>query len=341
MKIFRLLILGTVLIFGIATANAQVCEFDYPDELYLYDSYCIHVCAIPFNPQGFFIVGNWTSNENNFPVLIFADGCSPLNTNCLEDCAPFEVPTGEWVQGLDPYNIMNDPDYYYLGNDCIGMYMKYAHGNPATWDFFFAMYPGMGCEGCFCITFDSELPVNLLDFTAVAGDGEVALNWNTASESNTDHFEIVRNSELLEQVPARNAVTGSSYSWVDNSVQNGHSYSYELFSVDFDGTRAFLSTASATPSANTGMVTEYALHQNYPNPFNPETQIAFDLVEDQFVTLKVLNLLGQEVATVASGEFNAGRHTVNFNGADLTSGVYLYTLTMDNFSATKKLVLLK
>ncbi|MBU1921218.1 T9SS type A sorting domain-containing protein [bacterium] len=333
MKIFRLLILGTVLIFGIATANAQVCEFDYPDELYLYDSYCIQVCAQPFPPQGFFIVGNPTSGPDNFPVITFTAGCSPLNSDCAVDCEPLTIPDGEWVLGGDPQHWY--PEYYWMGNACIEFYLKWLHDN--YWDFFMLS----NCEGCFCMTFDSELPVNLLDFTAVAGDGEVALNWNTASESNTDHFEIVRNSELLEQVPARNAVTGSSYSWVDNSVQNGHSYSYELFSVDFDGTRAFLSTASATPSANTGMVTEYALHQNYPNPFNPETQIAFDLVESQFVTLKVLNLLGQEVATVASGEFNAGRHTVNFNGADLTSGVYLYTLTMDNFSATKKLVLLK
>lgn len=324
--------LGAVLLFGIATVNAQ-CTFDYPDELYLYDSYCIHTCNQMFPPQGFFIVGNPMSGPENFPVILFEAGCSPTSTNCASDCALVPVPSGDWVLGGDPYQWY--PDYYWMGNECFQFYLKWLHDN--YWEFFMLS----SCEGCFCMTFDHELPVELLDFTAVASDGEVALNWNTASESSLEHFEIVRNSETMANVPAHNTATGSSYNWIDHSVQNGHSYEYELYSVDLNGSREMLSTANATPSFNTGTVTEYALHQNYPNPFNPETQIAFDLMESQFVKLKVLNLLGQEVATVASGEFSAGRHTVNFNGADLTSGVYLYTLTTDNFSATKKLVLLK
>ena len=334
MRILRYIMVGVLLTFGLTVANAQPCETIVPTEhLELFDSFCIQSCPDGFtNPIGFFIEGSLGSGIENFPILDFAEGCSILNTNCNVDCTPQVPPSGEWSPpGSDPFF----PDYWTLSNDCYWFYLKWAHDN--IWDFFFISF----CEGCFCITFESELPVNLLDFSAVAGDGEVALSWNTASEANTDHFEITRDGEMVKTVRADNAVTGASYSWVDSGVENGRSYSYELYSVDVGGARVLLSSAEATPNFNTGTVTEYALHQNYPNPFNPETQIAFDLVESEFVTLKVMNLLGQEVATVVSGELNAGRHTVNFNGSDLTSGVYLYTLTTDNFSATRKLVLLK
>jgi hypothetical protein len=183
--------------------------------------------------------------------------------------------------------------------------------------------------------------VELLDFTAAAGDGEVRLNWNTASESNTDYFEISRGSEKLVEIDAENIPTGASYSWTDNSVTNGSVYAYSLTSVALNGTRELLGEVEASPNFKAGTVTEYALYQNYPNPFNPETQITFDLVESGFVSLRVVNLLGQEVAVVANGDFSAGRHVVTFNGGNLTSGVYLYTMTAGNFTAAKKLVLLK
>ncbi len=336
MKLLRYTMLGALLIFGmVGSVYAQPCEESYPPtDFELGDSYCLEVCDTGFLPHGFFLVGNPASNEENFPVLIMTAGCDP-STNCLIDCdVPIIPPTGEWVLGGDPLQWY--PEYWYLGNECIEFYLKYAH-DPAHWDFFMQTH----CEGCFCLTFDSELPVNLMDFSAVAGDGEVNLNWSTASESNTDRFEIVRNSEIIGEVAASNSPTGSAYNWVDNSVQNGQVYTYELYSVNTNGSRVVLDETNAAPTFSSGTVSEYALYQNYPNPFNPETQIAFDLVESQFVTLRVTNLLGQEVAKVASGEFNAGRHVVNFNGSDLTSGVYLYTLTAGDFSAAKKLVLLK
>jgi len=338
MRLFKYVMIGALLIFGMAVAvNAQTCESVLPPTNFeIGDSYCIQVCNTGLGglSDGFFLVGNPTSNIDNFPVITFTAGCSPLSSNCIEDCDPIEMPTGDWVLGGSPYPFLSD--YWWMGNGCVEFYMKYAH-DPAYWDFFIISY----CEGCFCMTFDTELPVELMDFSAVAGDGEVTLNWSTASESDASSFEIVRNDEALIRIPANNSATGGNYSWVDNTVQNGQAYTYGLYLVDLNDSRSFLSETNAAPHANIGTVSEYALYQNYPNPFNPETQIAFDLVEEQFVTLKVMNLLGQEVATIANDNFSAGRHVVNFNGSDLTSGVYLYTLTAGDFSAAKKLVLLK
>ncbi|RIK71194.1 hypothetical protein DCC62_22090, partial [candidate division KSB1 bacterium] len=73
--------------------------------------------------------------------------------------------------------------------------------------------------------------------------------------------------------------------------------------------------------------TQIGLMQNYPNPFNPSTTIEFSLPQSGYVTLKVYNLLGKEVATLLEGNKPAGRHTVSFDASALTSGLYYYTLT--------------
>ena len=86
----------------------------------------------------------------------------------------------------------------------------------------------------------------------------------------------------------------------------------------------------------------FALYQNYPNPFNPTTKIVFDLVRDARVTLKVYNVMGQEVATLFDGKaLTAGVQNVEFDASTLTSGVYVYRLNVDGVSASRKMVLMK
>lgn len=86
---------------------------------------------------------------------------------------------------------------------------------------------------------------------------------------------------------------------------------------------------------------EYKLSQNYPNPFNPETKINFDVPIRSYVSLKVYNIYGYEVATLQGGVLEAGQYSKNFNAGNLSSGTYFYKLTTDNFTATKKMVVVK
>jgi len=89
------------------------------------------------------------------------------------------------------------------------------------------------------------------------------------------------------------------------------------------------------------VVSDYALYQNYPNPFNPSTIISYQIPVSGKVSLKVFNVLGNEVATLVSGIQQAGKHSVSFNASQLSTGVYFYKLEAENFSATKKLMLIK
>jgi hypothetical protein len=82
---------------------------------------------------------------------------------------------------------------------------------------------------------------------------------------------------------------------------------------------------------------DYKLEQNYPNPFNRATRIDFEIPEETFVSLKVYNLLGQEVAVLAEKEFSAGLHSVTFEASHLVNGMYFYTLRTGDFADTKKM----
>ena len=85
----------------------------------------------------------------------------------------------------------------------------------------------------------------------------------------------------------------------------------------------------------------FYLFQNYPNPFNPTTKMDYSIPRASFVTLKVYDILGREVATLVNEEKPAGNYEVEFNGKGLSSGVYFYRIQAGNFVSTKKLVLLK
>jgi len=91
----------------------------------------------------------------------------------------------------------------------------------------------------------------------------------------------------------------------------------------------------------TSLPAEYKLEQNYPNPFNPSTIIRFNIPENGLVSLKIYNVLGQEVASLVNEEMSSGSYNVSFNASNLSSGIYFYTLNSKNYTSTKKMVLMK
>ncbi len=189
---------------------------------------------------------------------------------------------------------------------------------------------------------DSTLPVEL---TArpdlIPGDRQLTLRFSVADERDVTSYEIVRDGARIAQLE----VAQGSYSYVDGNLVNGRVYEYIIVAVELGGPNELSYDGetiwASAPSFNTGVVTDYALYQNYPNPFNPQTSISYALKEAGFVTLRVYNLLGREVATLVAKDLQAGRYTVNFTAKDLPSGIYVYRLDVNDFSAQKKLILLK
>jgi len=193
---------------------------------------------------------------------------------------------------------------------------------------------------------DDPLPVELLSFSASAGNGTVTLNWSTASELNNYGFEIFRSAEagISGEKIAFVAGNGNSsshhdYSFTDTgiSLQAGGRVFYRLKQIDLDGSFVF----SESLEVQISVAGNFVLQQNYPNPFNPQTTIHFNLTRQSAVTLQVFDLRGLLIHKENLGELAQGAHQVNFDGSQLVSGVYLYRLTAGSYSAQKKMTLIR
>jgi len=189
----------------------------------------------------------------------------------------------------------------------------------------------------------SFVPVELVSFSAEVFSNNVTLSWITATEINNSGFQIERRNTGTDVWMNMGFVNGSGnstetkyYSFTDNSVSVGN-YFYRLKQVDYNGNSTYSSEVEVTVLP----VSEYTLKQNYPNPFNPSTKIAFSIPKSSFVSLKVFDILGNEISTLVNGDLPQGSYEVEFIAKDLPSGVYFYNITAGEFSKTMKMNLLK
>lgn len=194
---------------------------------------------------------------------------------------------------------------------------------------------------------DIQLAAELVSFSAVARDGSIELTWTTASESDVRRFEIERAADNGWSIEGMidglgDSPVGHSYRYADFNVVPGTSYHYRLAEVSWDGTRTVLpNIVTAEAGGESAILTEFALMQNYPNPFNPNTQIAFSLPEASEVTLTVFDALGRTIGTLVQSTLAAGNHSVSFDATDMAAGIYFYQLQAGDFSAVRKMMLIK
>lgn len=205
------------------------------------------------------------------------------------------------------------------------------------------------------------MPVELTAFKAVISGKEIKLNWNTETEIENYGFEIERMvlSSKFPETGLQSAKTnwkkigfvkgnGSSntvnnYNFTDKPEIAGR-YSYRLKQIDINGLFNYSEEISVAVEESDIVISEFSLEQNYPNPFNPETTIKYTLSEGDKLyptTLKIYNLIGQEVAVLVNEQQAAGNHEVKFNGSSLSSGIYLYKLESGGNKSVKKFILLK
>lgn len=165
--------------------------------------------------------------------------------------------------------------------------------------------------------------------SASQNDDKVAWYENDGDQSFTTHV-ITTDADFVQKVFAADVDSDGDIDVLSASANDNKIAWYEnsliTTSVEAEGV--------TTPA-------EFSLLQNYPNPFNPTTTIAFSLPQSSFITLKVYNLLGSQVATLLEAYKPAGQHTVSFDASALASGLYYYTLTAGDFKQSRKMLLLR
>jgi len=191
------------------------------------------------------------------------------------------------------------------------------------------------------------IPVELTSFTASVSNGEVLLNWVTATETNNLGFEVERRNQftnngawlLIGFVEGNGTTTESHYYSFNNDISsiNASSLSFRLKQIDYNGVYEYSDEIYLDNLAPA----DYVLKQNYPNPFNPTSTIVYGIPITGILTLQVFNLLGEVVATLVNELKPAGVYEVEWNASGLTSGVYFYELKVNQFYSVKKMILLR
>ncbi len=168
------------------------------------------------------------------------------------------------------------------------------------------------------------------------------LTWQTATELNSNYFDVERKvsgsewNSIGRVTAAGNSTRTIDYRFVDENIAGTISF-YRLKQIDLDGSFTY----SQEIEVNTAIPTSFSLSQNYPNPFNPTTKINYSVPFDSKVTISVYSITGELVMELVNENVSAGSYSVDFNGSNLASGMYIYKMTAGNFTQTSKMMLMK
>lgn len=189
------------------------------------------------------------------------------------------------------------------------------------------------------------VPVELESFSAThTTEGKVLLSWQTASELNNRGFEVQRkfmNSDFatIGFVEGKGTTTEKQYyNFIDSPSENGL-YTYRLKQLDYDGK----SNYSNEVEINLQTVSYLVLEQNYPNPFNDRTSLRFATAYNNWITLKLFDILGREVLTIVNEILRPGiyEREINLSNYNLSGGMYFYELSDGKLTLVKKMIYLK
>lgn len=195
------------------------------------------------------------------------------------------------------------------------------------------------------------LPVTLISFESRVDKRDIKLIWVTENEINNAGFDIERKRVDLnsaDQWKKISFIQGNGntsgqriYSFDDNKLQSAV-YKYRLKQIDFNGNYEYFELANDIVVNTPG---KFDMRQNYPNPSNPRSKIDYEMPISGKITIKLYNMLGQEVFDIVNETKDAGYYSAEFDGSNLSSGVYFYRIAAEgnrqSFTKTLKLILVK
>ncbi len=191
---------------------------------------------------------------------------------------------------------------------------------------------------------DASLPVELNSFTSLILNNRIQLNWQTSTEVNNYGFQIERTSTSLNDIWGKigfvngngNSNSPKNYTFTDSPI-GGTKFQYRLKQIDFDGKFEY----SPIIEVELELPASFSVQQNFPNPFNPTTTIKYELPQNSFVSIKVYDSIGRELKSLINQYQERGLQQVKFDASGLPSGIYYYTINAGNYSATRKMLLIK
>lgn len=186
------------------------------------------------------------------------------------------------------------------------------------------------------------VPVEFTSFNAEVDNDIVILKWSTATETNNLGFEVLRSTDSKDWhsigfINGNGTTTFTNNYQFRDRVEFSGIYFYRLKQIDYNGDLNYSNVIEVSVSKPFS----FELFQNFPNPFNSSTTIMYLIAQDDFVSLKVYDILGKEVKTLVEENKKAGYYSINFSANYLSSGIYFYKLTSGEYSLRKKFILIK
>jgi hypothetical protein len=181
-------------------------------------------------------------------------------------------------------------------------------------------------------------------FANVSQSGKYTLEYRISSAKDTGQVQLI--TKGISASPLNLPVTGSYSAWQTVSTTIDLLEGPQMIRMSVLHGGFYLNWIQFT-SMNTGVekhaapIQRFQIYQNSPNPFNPSTKIEYTLQNACHVTLKVYNMLGQDIATLVNERQGVGLHIATFDASRFTSGVYFYQINAENYNATKKMILMK
>jgi hypothetical protein len=203
---------------------------------------------------------------------------------------------------------------------------------------------GLSTFSVFTAGENSAMPVELAAFTGKGNRLNVELWWNTAMENNNHGFEVEKNiSHSWQKIGfvqgAGTSNASNEYRYVDKNTKAG-TYQYRLKQIDRDGSFKYSQPVEVAIGTTTSKI--FTLSESYPNPFNPTTNIEFTFPNEGRATVKVINMLGQQVAELFNGQVTPGRiYQATFDATRFSSGLYFSVLEFNGQKLVRKMLLAK